>query len=30
MSGLDVPKTSTTAFRILEKQQMLDELLTNY
>lgn len=30
MSGLDVPKTSTTAFRILEKQQMLDELLSNY
>jgi DNA-binding NtrC family response regulator len=30
MSGLDVPKTTTTSFRILEKQQMLDELLTNF
>jgi two-component system OmpR family response regulator len=30
MSGLDVPKTTTTSFRILEKQQMLEELLNNY
>ena len=29
MSGMDVPKTSTTSFRIMEKQLLIEELTDN-
>lgn len=30
ISGLDVPQTSTSAFRIIEKDSLLDELKKNF
>lgn len=30
ISALDVPKTSTSSFRIIEKQQLLEELKNNF